>query len=102
LQDNDGWSRRDIDAGIATGKRVDIRLARSVPVAWIYLTGWAAGDGTVHFRKDVYGHDDVPARPFMVALPRPVVTAARAPGFTLQSGESRPVRIQDVSYLDSQ
>ena len=102
LQDTEGWSRREIDAGIATGKRIDVRLARSVPVAWIYLTGWAAGDGTVQFRKDVYDHDDVPARPFMVSLPRPVVTAARGSGYTLQSGESRPARIEEVSYLDSQ
>jgi murein L,D-transpeptidase YcbB/YkuD len=102
LQDTEGWGRREIDAGIATGKRVDIRLARSVPVAWIYLTGWAAGDGAVHFRKDVYDHDDAPARPFMVSVPRPVVTAARASGFTLQSGESRPARLKEVSYLDSQ
>ena len=72
LQDNEGWSRREIDAGIATGKRIDIRLARSVPVAWIYLTGWATGDGTVHFRKDVYDHDDVPVRPVhgVAAAPR--------------------------------
>jgi L,D-transpeptidase YcbB len=102
LQDNEGWGRREIDAGIATGKRIDIRLARTVPVAWIYLTGWATADGTVHFRKDVYDHDDVPARPFMVSLPRPAVTTASASGFTLQSGESRPARVKDVSWLDSQ
>jgi murein L,D-transpeptidase YcbB/YkuD len=101
LQDNEGWSRREIDSGIATGKRIDVRLARAVPVAWIYLTGWAGGDGVVHFRKDVYNHDDVPARPFMVSLPPTVVTAARTSGFTLQSGESRPARIKEVSYLDS-
>ena len=102
LQDNEGWSRREIDAGIATGKRIDIRLTRTMPVAWIYLTGWATADGVVHFRKDVYDHDDVPARPFMVALPRPAVTTASASGFTLQSGESRPARVTDVSWLDSQ
>jgi L,D-transpeptidase YcbB len=102
LQDNEGWSRREIDAGIATGKRIDVRLTRSVPVAWIYLTGWAGQDGIVQFRKDVYDHDDVPVRPFMVSLPAPVVTAARPSGFTLQSGESRPARIKEVSYLDNQ
>jgi hypothetical protein len=37
-----------------------------------------------------------------VSVPRPVVTAARASGFTLQSGESRPARLKEVSYLDSQ
>jgi len=102
LQDNPGWGRREIDAGIAAGQRTDIRLTRTVPVAWIYLTGWAMRDGTVHFRPDPYKHDEVPAKRFMVSLPRTVVAAARASGFTLQSGESRPASIVHVSYLDSQ
>ena len=102
LQDNEGWGRREIDAGIATGERRDIRLPRPVPVAWIYLTGWSTHDGTVHFRPDIYGHDEAPVKPFMVSQPRPIITAAQASGFVLQSGESRPARIQDVSWLDSQ
>ena len=35
------------------GERMDIRLAHKVPVAWVYLTGWATGDGLIHFRDDV-------------------------------------------------
>ncbi|MGL4441119.1 MAG: L,D-transpeptidase family protein [Bosea sp. (in: a-proteobacteria)] len=53
------WDRRAIDAGIATGDRKDIRLARVVPVAWVYMTGYATPDGMVHFRPDVYGIDKV-------------------------------------------
>jgi murein L,D-transpeptidase YcbB/YkuD len=53
------WDRRAIDAGIATGERKDIRLARVVPVAWVYMTGYATPDGMVHFRPDVYGIDKV-------------------------------------------
>jgi murein L,D-transpeptidase YcbB/YkuD len=102
LEDNDGWGRREIDAAIATGERRDIRLARSVPVAWIYLTGWSTHDGTVHFRPDIYGHDEAPVKPFMVSQPRPIITAAQSSGFVLQSGESRPARIEQVSWLDSQ
>jgi len=33
-----------------------------VPVAWVYLTGYATPDGTVHFRDDIYGLD-APAPP---------------------------------------
>ncbi len=42
---------------IHLNERKDIKLTRSVPVAWVYLTGWAAGDGLIHFRDDIYGLD---------------------------------------------
>ena len=51
------WTRERIDQQIATGQRLDIRLPKTVPVAWVYLTGWGAGDGTVQFRDDIYGYD---------------------------------------------
>jgi len=53
------WDRKAIDAGIAKGERKDIRLARAVPVAWVYMTGYATPDGMIHFRPDVYGIDKV-------------------------------------------
>jgi L,D-transpeptidase YcbB len=96
LQDNPGWGRREIDAGIASGARTDIRLTHAVPVAWIYLTGWAMRDGTVHFRNDIYNHDEVPTKRFMVSLERP---PALTRGWALQSAE--PEKFHEVSYLDS-
>ncbi len=51
------WDQVKVDAALAIGERKDIKLARSVPVAWVYLTGWAAGDGLIHFRDDIYGLD---------------------------------------------
>jgi murein L,D-transpeptidase YcbB/YkuD len=100
LADTPGWSRTQIDAAIAKGERTDVRLARKIPVAWIYLTGWATRDGIIHFRDDIYGHDE---RPVLVADARPqVASAARASGFVLQSNDSRPAQVRQVSYLDSQ
>lgn len=96
LQDNPGWGRKEIDAGIAAGARTDIRLTHAIPVAWIYLTGWAMRDGTVHFRNDIYKHDELPAKQFMVSLERP---AALTRGWALQSAE--PEKFESVSYLDS-
>jgi murein L,D-transpeptidase YcbB/YkuD len=100
LSDNPGWGRREIDAAIAKGDRTDIRLTHKVPVAWIYLTGWATRDNVIHFRDDVYGHDD---KPVLIAEARArIASAARASGFLLQSADTQPPEINPVSYLDSQ
>ena len=52
------WTAMEIESAIAGGTRIDARLTRSVPVAWVYLTGYASPDGTVHFRDDIYGIDE--------------------------------------------
>ena len=77
-----GWAPMDIETAIAGGTRIDARLAKSVPVAWVYLTGYATADGSVQFREDVYGIDDpkpvVPA-PAPTVLPEPAVTSSVTP-----------------------
>jgi murein L,D-transpeptidase YcbB/YkuD len=55
--DGASWSRQAIDAAIAIGTRQDVKLTTPVPVAWVYLTGYATADGLVHFRNDVYDLD---------------------------------------------
>jgi murein L,D-transpeptidase YcbB/YkuD len=101
LQDTSGWDRGRLDAAIATGGSQTIRLNHKVPVAWVYLTGWVTRDDAVHFRDDIYGHDQPMAPSAVASLARPPVqTAARASGFVLQSAETRPV-LKEVSYLDS-
>jgi murein L,D-transpeptidase YcbB/YkuD len=100
LKDNPQWSRAAIDAEIATGKRTTVRLARAMPVAWIYLTGWASPDGTINFRNDVYDLDPRPAVATTIDVGRPLrVSAVRASGFVLQS-DDEPV-FRQASYLDS-
>ena len=51
------WGPMEIETGIATGERRDIKLAKPIPVTFVYLTGYATPDGRVHFRDDVYGLD---------------------------------------------
>ena len=53
------WSGDNIQNKIDGGEHEEIKLARPVPVAWVYMTGWANGDGVAHFRDDVYGIDTV-------------------------------------------
>ena len=78
---------------------IDVQLAHKIPVAWVYLTGWATRDGAIHFRDDIYGHDDKPARwsPMRGRRSR----ARRAPRVSCYSPPTRPP-VQQVSFLDSQ
>jgi murein L,D-transpeptidase YcbB/YkuD len=57
LRDTPGWSREQIDSVIASGDRKDARLAKPVPVYWVYITAWATPDGVVQFRDDIYNRD---------------------------------------------
>lgn len=65
-----GWSRDKVDDAMDDEERKNIRLTQAVPVAWIYLTGYATADGVVHFREDVYGIDKGPGRSADLAAPR--------------------------------
>jgi murein L,D-transpeptidase YcbB/YkuD len=51
------WNKEALLAEVKNAAREDIRLAKAVPVIWVYLTGWANQDGVVNFRNDVYGID---------------------------------------------
>ncbi|MGL4240735.1 MAG: L,D-transpeptidase family protein [Beijerinckiaceae bacterium] len=79
LADNGSWSRGETDAAIAEGERRDVRLARPVPVAWTYFTGYGMPDGSAHFRSDIYELDKGGG-----GLPVAVRTTPRGP----QSGET--------------
>lgn len=53
------WDAKAVQAVVARGQREDLKLSQSVPVIWIYMTGWASADGAVHFADDVYQVDTV-------------------------------------------
>lgn len=59
LSDTPGWSRQEIDQVIKSGERKDARLAKPVPLYWVYVTAWATPDGVVQFRDDIYSRDGV-------------------------------------------
>lgn len=81
------WGPMEIETGIATGERRDIKLAKPIPVTFVYLTGYATPDGRVHFRDDVYGLDTGKdtGKPADVA----VTGALPKPG-TAKPGTSKP------------
>jgi murein L,D-transpeptidase YcbB/YkuD len=57
LQESPGWSRPEIDQVIASGERKDAKVAKAVPLYWVYVTAWATPDGVVQFRDDIYNRD---------------------------------------------
>jgi murein L,D-transpeptidase YcbB/YkuD len=59
LSETPGWSRQEVDQVIKSGERKDARIARPVPLYWVYVTGWATPDGIVQFRDDIYSRDGV-------------------------------------------
>ena len=68
LKDTPGWSRDQIDEAIQSGQRVDARLAKPVPVFWVYITAWATPDGLVQFRDDIYNKDGLGGVPLVTAV----------------------------------
>jgi murein L,D-transpeptidase YcbB/YkuD len=57
LKDTPGWDRDRIEHTFEAGSRTDATLAQAVPVYWVYITSWAAPDGLVQFRDDIYNKD---------------------------------------------
>src|SRR5579883_2619076 len=61
LDETKGWPAAEIDSVIKSGERKDAQLAKPVPLHWVYVTAWAASDGVVQFREDIYGRDGLGA-----------------------------------------
>lgn len=59
LEDNAGWGLRRIEDMRTSGERMDVSLKKKVAVYFVYVTAWVTADGTVNFRRDVYGRDGV-------------------------------------------
>jgi murein L,D-transpeptidase YcbB/YkuD len=54
-----GWSERQIKVAIGSGQRAIVTLDQPLPVHIAYLTAWVNKDGSVNFRRDVYGRDAI-------------------------------------------
>jgi murein L,D-transpeptidase YcbB/YkuD len=61
LDETHGWSPEDIDRVIKSGEQKNARLAKPVPLHWVYVTAWSATDGVVQFREDIYSRDGLGA-----------------------------------------
>ncbi len=57
LKNNPGWDRDRIDAAIASGERLDVKIEPPVNVYWVYITAWGTPENLVQFREDIYQRD---------------------------------------------
>jgi murein L,D-transpeptidase YcbB/YkuD len=57
LSETPAWPREEVDRVLQSGERKDARLAKPVPLHWVYITAWATPDGIVQFRDDIYNKD---------------------------------------------
>ncbi len=57
LSEDPAWTRETILAAMQAGQERSVSLPRPIPVHIQYWTAWAAEDGTVQFRRDIYGRD---------------------------------------------
>jgi murein L,D-transpeptidase YcbB/YkuD len=51
------WTPAALRSALDTKREQTVRLPSLVPVHLEYWTVWAEDDGTVHFRRDIYGRD---------------------------------------------
>ena len=52
-----GWTLEKVEAQVASGKKLDVKLSHPVPVHFVYLTAFAGSNGLAQFRPDIYGRD---------------------------------------------
>ncbi len=57
LKGDPKWTPEALQAAIDSGEQKTITLDRPLPVHILYWTAWVEPDGTIQFRKDLYGHD---------------------------------------------
>jgi murein L,D-transpeptidase YcbB/YkuD len=59
LRDQPEWTPQRIEEAMHSGKEKKVSLKKPLPVHLVYWTAWAEPNGTVQFRDDVYGYDDI-------------------------------------------
>ena len=62
LGNDQGWSPGRVAQVIQAGQQQTVKLSRSVPVHFVYLSAWATGNGLPHFRIDIYDKDKTDGR----------------------------------------
>jgi murein L,D-transpeptidase YcbB/YkuD len=57
LEGEPGWDLARFEAVVASGERTIVPLTKHLPIHIAYITAFVNKDGTVNFRRDIYGRD---------------------------------------------
>jgi murein L,D-transpeptidase YcbB/YkuD len=57
LREDPDWRGPRLREEIVSGEHKTVKLPRPIPVHILYFTAWVEDNGTLQFRKDIYGHD---------------------------------------------
>jgi murein L,D-transpeptidase YcbB/YkuD len=57
LRDDPDWRGGKLREAIVSGEHRTVKLPKKLPVHILYFTAWVEDNGVIHFRKDIYGHD---------------------------------------------
>ena len=57
LKGKSEWTNESIKEAMHSQNQLWVSLKEQVPVYIVYFTSWVDEDGRVHFRNDLYGHD---------------------------------------------
>jgi L,D-transpeptidase YcbB len=58
LKNKSGWSDSDITSAMYADNEKWVKVPEPISVAITYFTSWVDNEGRVHFRQDIYGHDE--------------------------------------------
>ena len=58
LRDQPRWTRQAIERAMQSGIEQPVALTAPLPIHIVYFTAWVDPRGGLHFRDDVYGHDE--------------------------------------------
>jgi murein L,D-transpeptidase YcbB/YkuD len=62
LRNQSEWTPEKIQEAMNSNKEQYVKLQKPVPVVINYFTAWADENGQMHFRNDIYKHDEKTAR----------------------------------------
>lgn len=59
LRDDPRWTQGELLAAIKKGTEQEVRIPHPLNVHFLYLTAWVNEQGTLQFRDDIYGRDEI-------------------------------------------